>query len=148
MSKLHFLVRKQQGRYRTAVAAALSMFIDTGSIKSKYQNEVKSEIDSVRYLDRKVFKRIKKFVYFGTSPYKYHNLEPLTHSQIMEWLLDPSSWWKDVHSWDPEVDISSIMRNLNELKKFTAQYGIRMYAVNRPENIASRRLDVSGHYES
>ncbi len=146
LSRIHFIMFKQQGRYRTAVAAALSMFIDKDSIYGEEQKEVMHMSGLSHFLDDKVFKRIKRFVYFGISPYKYQNLQPLTHSQIMNWLLDPNSWWKDVHSWNPEVDISSIIRNLDELEDFTAQYGIRMYAVNLPENIASRRLYDPVHY--
>lgn len=146
VSKIHFLVRKQQGRYRTAVASALSLFIDTDSIYDEEQKEVIHTKGLLHFLEDNVLKRMKEFVYHGTSPYKYRLYKPLSQSDIMEWLLDPSSWWKDVHSWNPEVDIVSITRNLDELKKFTVQYGIRTYAVNLPENIASRQLYDPTHY--
>jgi hypothetical protein len=148
LSRTRFLLLKQQARYRTAVASAIGLLIDADLINGEDQRGMIAMHSLQRLLEGKVIKRIKRFIDFATSPYKYRNNKPLTHEILMEWLQDPESWWKDVHSWNPEETKAETVEKFEELRKFNSRNGISMYVINLSENILGRQLYKSENYKN
>ena len=63
------------------------------------------------------------------------------------WLRASGSWWRRVHSWNPETSRQMIGDRFGHLRDFTEKWEIRLYVINLPENIESRQLYDKGNYE-
>lgn len=81
------------------------------------------------------------------SPYKYRLKRPMTEEGIAIWLDDPTSFWVEVHRWDPEPDSALIREQFHRLRATADRLGIDLYVVNLPEHPLHRERYRPGRYE-
>ena len=90
--------------------------------------------------------RLGTYVRLAASPYKYHHLQPMTVEGLRGWLRAPKSWWRKVHSWDPNTTERLIAGQFRRLKYLAENESIALYVVNVPENIESRQMYEQKNY--
>jgi len=154
---------KQQARYRAALIALLRPYFREDVPYEEFYGDfermralrdalslrperIPAALDFVR--DVGVTSAFGRWFRVYVSPYKYHYLEPMSRDDLRAWLLDPESFWVDVHSWDPDHDSSLVRTQMERLLALTRRCGISLYVVNLPENPVSRKLYRPEHYAS
>jgi hypothetical protein len=64
------------------------------------------------------------------------------------WLVEPDSFWRAVHAWEPEQSRERVIEELRSLLAFAARYGSTVYVVNLPELSWVSELFRPGRYEA
>jgi hypothetical protein len=82
------------------------------------------------------------------SPYKYHQLAPLSRESLRGWLNAPESWWHLVHTWNPDEHRATVQSRIRRLRAFVERHNIALYVFNQPESSESRRLYNPAFYAS
>jgi hypothetical protein len=147
-----FLVEKQGPRYRAA-AAWLVGTLATSDLGAWLFGSAPARLvlragRAARVLPpRAVQLGIRDYALELASPYRYRAEAPATEQQVLALQHDPSSWWKEVHHWDPASDAGAIRARVAALLEFTSRHGIDLYVVSLPERALSRAQYESGAFE-
>ncbi|MGH7822953.1 MAG: hypothetical protein ACREQ9_24615 [Candidatus Binatia bacterium] len=81
-----------------------------------------------------------------TYPYKYHYLPPMPRKGMEGWMSARSSFWVQVHRWNPREHEAEVRSGISRLLAFAERHRIRLYVVNLPENPRSlRRYDPENY---
>jgi hypothetical protein len=153
-SWLRFVLFKQQKRYLASFSALARSVISIDPMES-VQAPLPSKREVLRSLlrqpletTRQIFRTtVATWNRRWTSPYKYHDLQPGPVEGLRAWLRSPGSFWRKVHSWNPETSQQMIVDRFGRLRAFTDKQKIHLYVINLPENIESRQLYEQGNYE-
>ena len=83
----------------------------------------------------------------AASPYKFRGLPPLTARAITDWMSEPDSFWRSVHTWDPTPDADRIRAQFARLHEIVRRHDIELYVINLPENRLSRERYDPKNYQ-
>jgi hypothetical protein len=150
VARVRFLTRKQQDRYRTAVA-----WLAASSVGPAASTRLAGSAP-VRFLRRTRLARlmgieelarlgIYDYAMLEMSPYRYRGVPPLPREDLERWLDDPGSWWREVYRWDPDRGAALIAARTEALLGFAARHDMELYVVSLPERELSRRRYGPGH---
>jgi len=153
-SWLRFVVFKQQERYQRTVAALARDYLvvteesnqDTEPTRNLLGSSLHDPLVTLEGMAQRVLKELGDYLRRGTSPYVYHHLQPWRLEKIRGWLRAPKSWWRQVHSWDPDANEKVIADRFRRLREFAENQRIALYVINLPENIESRQLYEGQNY--
>ena len=147
-SWLRFVMFKQQKRYLAAVAALTRDYLgatqeshqDAEPARKLLQSLLHEPLVTINRMAQMGLRKLEDFARRAASPYKYHHLQPMRLEGLRGWLRDPKSWWRQVHSWDPDTNEIMIADQFRRLREFAENERIALYVINVPENIESRQL--------
>jgi hypothetical protein len=154
-SWLRFVMFKQQKRFLAAIAALARDYLGATQASRQDVERAPKPLRSLLHgplatLDRMAQRGLGvlgDFLGRVTSPYKYHHLQPMQLEGLRGWLRGPKSWWRQVHSWDPDTNEREIADQFRRLREFADNERIALYVINVPENIESRQLYEVKNYQ-
>lgn len=79
-------------------------------------------------------------VWGPVSQAKHLTTRITSEDRIKRWLTTPGNELELTHSWDPELDQTTMARQFQALRDFTTRHRVEVYVVNLPETSWSRDL--------
>lgn len=159
-SRLRFLARKQQPRFRAALAA----WLDEGLGAAGWE---RADVGELEFLDdvwnplnwndvpvlaaftrdHGVVPTLRMWLSVYGSPYQTQYMRPLDPAWLAEDLAQ-QSFSRVVYEWDPGAEAEMVQAQLGDLREFAARHGARLYVVNMPENPISLQYYEAERYEA
>jgi hypothetical protein len=139
---LRFRLTHQSGRYRSALAWAVTRVLSPGAsawlkqtppVKVLVHTGVGIELglDLFVFVDGDLRRLTEQYI----SPYRYQPVTtPMPPKELAASLDAPRSWWQQVFAWDPDTNAVAIRARAAALIEWTKQRGIELYVVRLPEH--------------
>jgi hypothetical protein len=166
IARVRFLVKKQPGRFRTALIAVLAHWLskeasapDGGrplalTLDRALDNPVAARfVRRLSHVDTRKLGSLETTLRFLTSPYKYSFLKPIpdrTYRFLAGDEYDPKAdfAWSPVYSWEARKGEADARERLRRFVEYVERRSIPTLVVNMPERSLSRGRYDPASYEA
>jgi len=159
IAEAHFLLKKQQPRYRAAMAALVDLSLEnTGYTKASIEKLPFLENlwnplnrHDVRILGRfadqyGLLSTLRLWLSSYKSPYQTQYMPPQQPEEIAK-QLKTAKFWQDLYQLDLTNEAGMMEHQMEELLTFAQSKDIELYIVNMPENSISLDLYDPDNYQ-